>query len=606
MSNVSFYQRLVQLTPTADPTYTIPSPDGRWIARARVDPSTELLTWQIDASEEIERESSRWSGSNESNNPRQSALSAQSAFHSMPDWVRDTYPCGMAWTSDGAGFFYDRVIPFGEGHGLYFHTIGTPQRQDTCILYDAQHPDWYYQPHVSPDGRWLAVSILDGSAANRLTLIALGGRTVSPTYEIIPRFVGRYDVIHWQGDRLVVRAVEPKTPNGCLVAIDLSGGTRTLVLPERDLSLLDAAPLAEGWAASYLRQGRAELCWFDAHNTPTTIPLPGLGTVDWLESTLETPHNSAIRKRSERPQFAIRFAYTDFACPAQIYRWQLGDDQPHLVEEPALSFDPADFVTQAQTVISKDGAPVPIFLAHRRDRVLRDCPALLTAYGGMGHALTPRFSPDVLAWMEQGGVYVSVCARGGGELGAAWQGAAVGAHKQRTFDDVLAAARWLIAQDITRPTRLGLWGVSNGGLTAGACLTQAPDLFGAAVIESGLLDMLRYHQLAQGQSWIPEYGNPDDPSQRAVLVAYSPLHAIQPGQSYPPTLIVTHEHDPRVGAEHSRAFAQALADAQDGDAPIRLRVHEGSGHGPPAGGEAWLSWTTERLTFLAHHLGLGQ
>jgi prolyl oligopeptidase len=307
--------------------------------------------------------------------------------------------------------------------------------------------------------------------------------------------------------------------------------------------------------------------------------------VDWLESTLGTPRNS---------QFAIchsPFAYTDFARPAQIYRWRVGEDRPHPVEEIALDFDPADFVTQAHTIPSADGAPVPIFLAHRRDLVLHDCPTLLTAYGGMGHTLTPRFAPDVLAWMERGGVYVSVCARGGGELGAAWQGAAVGAHKQRTFDDVLAAARWLIAQAITSPARLGLWGVSNGGLTAGACLTQAPNLFGAVVIESGLLDMLRYPQLGQGRHWIPEYGNPDDLSQRSVLAAYSPLHAIEPGRRYPPTLIVTHAHDPRVGAEHSLTFAQALADAQGGDAPVRLRVHDGSGHGPPAGGEAWLTWT---------------
>ncbi|MBX3000346.1 MAG: S9 family peptidase [Caldilineaceae bacterium] len=564
-----FSNHLAQMIPDPTPIYTIPSPDGRWIARARVDPSTELLTWEID---------------------------------SLSDQVGDIYPSGMAWTPDGDGFFYDRILPFSGGHGLYFHAVGIPQRQDPCVLYHAEQPDWFYQPHVSPDGRWLAVSILNGSAANRLTVMARVGRTLSPPYSIIPHFVGRYDVIHWQEDQLILRAVEPQTPNGCLIAIDLPDGARTLVLPERDLPLLDAAPLGEGWIATCLRQGRAELCWFDTHNTPTTIPLPGLGTVDWLESTLETPPNSAICNL----QFAIRFAYTDFARPPQIYRWRLDEDRPHPVEEIDLDFAPADFVTRAHTIPSADGAPVPIFVAHRRHLPLKDCPTLLTAYGGMGHALTPRFSPDVLAWMEGGGVYVSVCARGGGEGGSAWQGAAVGVHKQRTFDDVLAAARWLIARGITRPARLGLWGVSNGGLTAGACLTQAPDLFGAVVIESGLFDMLRYPHLGQGRHWIPEYGNPVDPSDRAALAAYSPLHAIRPGRRYPPTLIVTHDYDPRVGAEHSLTFAQTLVAAQDGDAPIRLRVHEGSGHGPPAGGEAWLVWTEERLTFLAQHLGLGQ
>ncbi|MEZ4635968.1 MAG: prolyl oligopeptidase family serine peptidase [Caldilineaceae bacterium] len=221
----------------------------------------------------------------------------------------------------------------------------------------------------------------------------------------------------------------------------------------------------------------------------------------------------------------------------------------------------------------------------------------------MGHSLTPRFSADVLTWLELGGVYVSVCARGGGESGAGWHQAAVGAHKQRTFDDVLSVARWLIDQEITSSARLGLWGVSNGGLTAAACLTQAPDLFGAVVIESGLLNMLRYPQLGQGRQWLLEYGNPDDPAQRAVLASYSPLHNIQ-SRRYPPTLIVTHEHDPRVGAAHSLSFARALAEAQTGDAPIRLRVHPGSGHGAPTVHEEWLNWSTDRLSFQAQHLGV--
>ncbi|MBI1297277.1 prolyl oligopeptidase family serine peptidase [bacterium] len=584
-----FHRRLAQLTPTFAPEHTVPSPDGQWTATAHGHTSTDLLTWEIQ--------------------------SAYATPDPPPmDHLRDTYPSGIAWTPDGAGFFYDRLLPFSDSHGLYFHAVGTDQRQDHCVFYRAEHPDWFYQPHVSPDGRWLAVAILNGNAANRLSLLPLNAPgVVDSAHEItlIDRFTGRYDVVHWQADQLILRVVEPDAPNGRLIAVDLVTGARAVILPEQDLPLLDAAPLGTGWACSHLRQGHAELRWFNAHNAPTvTIPLPGLGTVDWLESSLETSsdpvHNSTIRHSAIRnSQSPLHFAYTDFARPPQIYRWRVGDFASQLLEDIAdLPFDPADFVTHAHTVLGADGATIPFFLVHRRDLPLRNCPTLLTAYGGLGHTLTPRFSVDVLAWLELGGVYVSVCARGGGEMGATFHQAAVGAHKQRTFDDVLSVARRLTTQEITSPARLGLWGVSNGGLTAAACLIQAPDLFGAVVIESGLLDMLRYPHLGQGRQWLPEYGNPDDPVQRATVAAYSPLHNIQPGQSYPPTLIVTHEHDPRVGADHSLSFARALSEAQAGDVSIRLRVHPGSGHGAPTVHEAWLNWAAERLSFLAQHLGL--
>jgi prolyl oligopeptidase len=570
----AIHHRLTQLAGgSADPpAHTVPSPDGRWIAQATLDPATDLLTWQVRAA-------------NDPDEPLED--------------IRDAYPTGIAWTPDGEGFFYDRVLPFSGGHGLYFHAVGTSQRQDACFLYRPEQSKWYYQPHVSPDGRWLAVSVLNGSAANLLFV----GRTDSPTYAVVPRFVGRYDILHWRRDELICRAVEPDAPNGHLLAFGLPGGERTILLAESDLPLLDAAPLGDGWVASYLVRGSAELHWLDGTGKlRERLPLAGLGTVEWLESAQENAtHHSATRNS----QFATRFAYTDFARPLAVYTWQPGESTCTVEgDTPDLPFDPADFVIRSVTVPSTDGAPVPLFLAHRGDVIPADSPAILSAYGGLGHNLTPRFAADVLAWLEMGGLFVSVCARGGGELGAAWHQAAVGVHKQRTFDDVLAAASWLINQGMTTPSRLGLWGASNGGLTAGACLTQAPDRFGAVVIESGLLDMLDYPRRGRGQGWLAEYGDPDDPAQRTVLATYSPLHNVKE-RAYPASLITTSEHDPRVGEAHSLRFAQALVAAQCGPAPITLHVYPGSGHGDPPERVAWLDRATERLAFFAEHLGMG-
>lgn len=566
-------QRLTQLYAALpqpeSPAAAITSPDGQWRATASTKAGSDLQSWQLGPS------------------------SKQSEV------ITDVYPTGIAWRPDGQGFYYDRYLAYPGVHALYFHRVGTAQRQDRCVFYNAEQPTWYYQPTVSPDGRWLAITILNHSACNRLTLVPLSdqpdGAEGTPS-AIIAHFIGRYDILHSQPDRLILRAIEPDAPNGRLLVVDFA----TLVearspLPQqrlRPLPLVDAAPIGDGWVIHYLQGGCTDLQFYNGHRAaPTTVPLPGLGTVLWLETTADPPQ--------------LHYGYTDHSRPPQRYGWQPGDRESQPLDEASsLPYDPAAFVTRQVWVPSADGTRVPLCLTHRRGLPPQPHATLLTAYGGLGHTHTPQFSADALVWLALGGIYATVCARGGGELGASWHQAAVGVHKQRTFDDVLAAARWLVDQGLTTPRQLGLWGVSNGGLTAGACLTQAPAAFGAVVIDSGLLDMLAYPHLGCGADWIAEYGAPTDPIMQRVLAAYSPLHTIQPGRSYPATLIMTHEHDPRVGAAHSFRFAQALQGAQGGEAPILLRIDPGSGHGAPATRSDQLAAASDRLTFLASNLGL--
>ncbi|MFN8446061.1 MAG: prolyl oligopeptidase family serine peptidase [Caldilineaceae bacterium] len=457
-------QLLASLNQAKSPAADSLSPDGRWRVMSTTNPATELQSWQL------------WQVGAASSQPYES--------------ISDVYPTGIAWRADGHGFYYDRFLAYPGAHALYFHRSGTSQRQDRCVFYNATQPAWHYQPTVSPDGRWLAVAILNHSACNRLTLLPLPPQpdaTEGSPLALIPHFSGRYDILHWRPDRLILRSIEPDTPNGRLLRVDLA----TLV--ERcsphlraDLPLVDAAPVGNGWVIHYLQGGCAEIQICDADGTQhTTIPLPGLGTVLWIEGG-DTPSQ-------------VRYCYTDHSRPPQVYCWE-PEDNVAKPSEPYLDlpYNSDDFVTYRRWIASSDGILVPLFLSHRRDLALKQCPTLLSVYGGLGHLHTPQFSVDALLWMTLGGVYATVCCRGGGELGADWHQAAVGSHKQHTFDDLLAVADWLIAQGITAPDKLGLWGMSNGGLTAAACLTQAPHLFGAVVIESGLLDMLNYHQLGHG------------------------------------------------------------------------------------------------------------
>ncbi len=245
-----------------------------------------------------------------------------------------------------------------------------------------------------------------------------------------------------------------------------------------------------------------------------------------------------------------------------------------------MDFDPDRFEVQRVFYLSKDGTRVPMFLAHRKGLKLDgNNPVYLYGYGGFNASSTPFFSVSNLVWMEMGGVYALACIRGGGEYGEDWHQAGMKLKKQNVFDDFIAAGEWLIAQKYTSTPKLAIGGGSNGGLLVGACMTQRPELFGAAVPEVGVMDMLRFHKFTIGWAWVSDFGSPDNPEEFTAIRAYLPLHNIKPGTRYPATLITTADHDDRVVPAHSFKFAAALQAAQAGPAPVLIRIETRAGHG---------------------------
>ena len=208
---------------------------------------------------------------------------------------------------------------------------------------------------------------------------------------------------------------------------------------------------------------------------------------------------------------------------------------------------------------------------------------MLYAYGGFSISETPGFRPDVIAWIEQGGVYALANIRGGGEYGETWHQAGQFEKKQNVFDDFIAAAEYLIREKYTSSSKLAINGGSNGGLLVGAVMTQRPDLFAVAVPQVGVMDMLRYDRFTGGAAWATEYGSSNDAAAFKYLRAYSPLHNIKSGVCYPATLITTADHDDRVVPSHSFKFAatmQPLQAATPGcSRPVLLRVETQGSHG---------------------------
>jgi prolyl oligopeptidase len=267
---------------------------------------------------------------------------------------------------------------------------------------------------------------------------------------------------------------------------------------------------------------------------------------------------------------------------------------------------------------------VPLFVVHRDDVVPDGTNAtVLWGYGGFGIPVTPMYRPGWRAWVDAGGVLAVACLRGGSEYGQAWHDAGRLDEKQHVFDDALACAAWLTGQRRdevhataltdgantaaawSAPQRLGIEGRSNGGLLAGACLTQAPEAFGTAVPEVGVLDLTRFHRFTIGWAWTSDYGSPDDPDDLAVLLGYSPYHRLVPGTAYPATLITTGDTDDRVVPAHSYKFAAAMQHAQAGPAPVLLRIDTSAGHGAGKPVAKLLDERADVLAFHAHHLGLG-
>lgn len=286
----------------------------------------------------------------------------------------------------------------------------------------------------------------------------------------------------------------------------------------------------------------------------------------WSAETAALPANATVHLEAAAPDRDIAFARVEgMLTPPTLYRVTPGET-PAPVQALPPRFDAAGMAVEQRFATSKDGTRIPYFLVRKPGAAHGAVPALIHAYGGFLAAQTPsylinepyRSGPTALFWVEEGNAYVLANIRGGGEYGPRWHDAALREKRQNAYDDLYAVAEDLIRAGVTAKGRIAVSGRSNGGLMAGVALTQRPDLFGAAVIGSPLLDMQRYSHLLAGASWMGEYGDPDVPGDWAFLARYSPYQNLRPGTGYPVPLIYTSTRDDRVHPGHARRFAAKL------------------------------------------------
>ena len=287
------------------------------------------------------------------------------------------------------------------------------------------------------------------------------------------------------------------------------------------------------------------------------------GEFGWRSATLPVADNAAVALVDTSDSGDDLFYTVEtFITPTQLSLAELVTGKSEVAKTLPARFDASTHVVEQKEATSKDGTKIPYFIVHPKGHKHDgQDPTLLHAYGGFQLSKLPVYDPIVgKLWLERGGTYVVANIRGGGEFGPAWHEAALKANRQRAYDDYFAVAEDLIARKITSPRRLGAYGRSNGGLLMGVALTQRPDLWNAVVVESPLLDMMRYHLLPAGASWIGEYGDPAIPAEAAWIAPYSPQQNIRPGVKYPLAYITTSTKDDRVHPGHARKFAARLDD----------------------------------------------
>ncbi|MGO9884674.1 MAG: prolyl oligopeptidase family serine peptidase, partial [Solirubrobacteraceae bacterium] len=306
----------------------------------------------------------------------------------------------------------------------------------------------------------------------------------------------------------------------------------------------------------------------------------------------------------------VHFVVTSFTDSGSLWEHDLESGETRLVRRPAAWVGPQALASEQVFVTADDGASIPLFLTRRRDVDPNgDVPVLLYGYGGFDISMTPEFKVSWAAFVERGGLLAVAVLRGGGEYGRSWHRAGMLSNKQRVFDDVCDCARWLATSGWSRPGRIAINGGSNGGLLVGACITQHPELFGAAVADVGVFDMLRFHRFTIGWAWKSDFGDPDDPEQYRWVRAYSPLHNVHPGRRYPPILLTTGDHDDRVIPGHSFKFAaalQAAADTNDASgppAPVLVRTETSAGHGHGLPTTKAIAKATDVLAFIEGTVG---
>ncbi len=515
----------------------------------------------------------------------------------MPDVIKWVKFSGASWGEDG--FYYSRYDePSGsalsaknEFQKVYYHTLGTEQKDDKLIYEDKEHPLRYFSAWQSEDNKWVFVSGSEGTHGTELLYKRAGSN--APFKVLFAGFKYDYSMVDCVDDELLV-LTNQDAENFQLIAVNLADTKKIRTVIPQSENLLQWVNTAGGdiFAAHLVDASTSVSQYKWGGEKIRSVELPGIGTSGGFGG--------------EKEDKTVFYSFSSFNVPPTYYEYDLATGESKLYLQTKVNFDVTQYTVEQVFYPSKDGTKVPMFLVYKKG-IKRDgsAPTLLYAYGGFNISLTPSFSPANILLLEQGGIYALANIRGGGEYGEKWHTGGMLENKQNVFDDFIAAGEYLVKEKYTSSEKLAINGGSNGGLLVGACLVQRPDLFAVAFPEVGVLDMLRYHKFTIGWGWAVEYGSSDYEEQFNYLYKYSPLHNVKPGVCYPATMIMTADHDDRVVPAHSFKFAAELQKGQGCDNPVLIRIDSDAGHGAGKPISKIIEAKADYWAFMLQNTGVG-
>ena len=494
----------------------------------------------------------------------------------VEDTLVDIKFSGISWKGND-GFYYSSYDkPDGselsaktDQHKLYYHTLGTPQSEDKIVFGGVpEEKHRYVGGYLSEDETYLFITASVSTSGNKLYLKDLTKEN-SPLVTILDDTESDTYVIENEGSKLWL-VTNLEAPNKKIVVTDASNPVPENwedFIPETE-NVLTTGTGGGYFFAEYMVDAISKVFQYDYDGKMVReVELPGVGSAGGFGG-----------KKDEKEFY---FSFTNYNTPGSSYKYNVETGAYEQYWKPEIDFNSADYVSTQVFFESKDGTKVPMIITHKKGLEMNgENPTILYGYGGFNISLTPSFSILNAVWMEQGGIYAVPNLRGGGEYGKKWHIAGTKQQKQNVFDDFIAAAEYLIANNYTSKDYLAIRGGSNGGLLVGATMTQRPDLMKVALPAVGVLDMLRYHTFTAGAGWAYDYGTAEDDKEMfEYLKGYSPVHNVKEGVEYPATLVTTGDHDDRVVPAHSFKFAAELQEKQQGNNPTLIRIETNAGHG---------------------------
>jgi prolyl oligopeptidase len=527
-------------------------------------------------------------------------LEVETGAVSEPDTIHGLRYTSPSWNVDGTGFYYtwmptDASIPPNERMGfgeIRFHKLGTDPKNDIMLREKTGDATRWMGSYASRDGKFLFLTISRGWSEQDAYVMRLTEK--EPKWS--PLAVGNkalYSMVAYK-DRIYV-ATNEGAPRYRIFAVEPNKLDRKAwkeIVPEDKEAVLDEMDIVGGkLALSYMKNASSVLEVRELNGKKIrSVALPAIGSASGLYGNPDDDE--------------AYFSFYSFVHPEEIYKTSIKSGKTERYSKIDVPVDPSKYELSQVWFTSSDNVKVSMFLLHKKGLTKSgDNPTLLYGYGGFNISLTPTFSPMLIPWLDRGGIYAVPNLRGGGEYGESWHQAGMLDKKQNVFDDFINAAEWLIANQYTRPDRLGVRGGSNGGLLVGAAMTQRPELFGAVLCGVPLLDMLRYHKFGIGKAWIPEYGNPEEEAAFKVIHKYSPYHHLKSGTDYPALLLLSADSDDRVDPMHARKFWAAVAQRSAGSRVNLLRIESNAGHGGGDMRKKTLEQSADELAFLLSEIG---